>query len=107
MNIVFSSDKKEYNTIKKGTEILLAENDGFNQNIELFVKFQDRPEILINKRKNQIHIICREISHYYRHLIMPYIIWKRMNFNIKSMSALKETVLCWIVPEMLYLQLKR
>ncbi len=51
MNIVFSSDKKEYNTIKKGTEILLAENDGFNQNIELFVKFQDRPEILINKRK--------------------------------------------------------
>ena len=25
MNIVFSSDKKEYNTIKKGTEILLAE----------------------------------------------------------------------------------
>ena len=33
MNIVFSSDKKEYNTIKKGTEILLAENDGFNQNI--------------------------------------------------------------------------
>ena len=73
MNIVFSSDKKEYNTIKKGTEILLAENDGFNQNIELFVKFQDRPEILINK----------------------------------SMSALKETVLCWIVPEMLYLQLKR
>ena len=39
MNIVFSSDKKEYNTIKKGTEILLAENDGFNQNIELFVKF--------------------------------------------------------------------
>ena len=27
--------------------------------------------------------------------------------NIKSMSALKETVLCWIVPEMLYLQLKR
>ena len=68
MNIVFSSDKKEYNTIKKGTEILLAENDGFNQNIELFVKFQDRPEILINKRKNQIHIICREISHYYRAL---------------------------------------
>ena len=66
MNIVFSSDKKEYNTIKKGTEILLAENDGFNQNIELFVKFQDRPEILINKRKKQIHIICREISHYYR-----------------------------------------
>ena len=54
MNIVFSSDKKEYNTIKKGTEILLAEKDGFNQNIELFVKFQDRPEILINKRKNQI-----------------------------------------------------
>ena len=54
MNIFFSSDKKEYNTIKKGTEILLAENDGFNQNIELFVKFQDRPEILINKRKNQI-----------------------------------------------------
>ena len=51
MNIVFSSDKKEYNTIKKGTEILLAENDGFNQNIELFVKFQDRPEILINKIK--------------------------------------------------------
>ena len=38
MNIVFSSDKKEYNTIKKGTEILLAEKDGFNQNIELFVK---------------------------------------------------------------------
>ena len=68
MNIVFSSDKKEYNTIKKGTEILLAENDGFNQNIELFVKFQDRPEILINKRKDQIHIICREISHYYRAL---------------------------------------
>ena len=33
MNIVFLSDKKEYNTIKKGTEILLAENDGFNQNI--------------------------------------------------------------------------
>ena len=33
-----------------------------------FVKFQDRPEILINKRKNQIHIICREISHYYRAL---------------------------------------
>ena len=33
MNIVFSSDKKEYNTIKKCTEILLAENDGFNQNI--------------------------------------------------------------------------
>ena len=66
MNIVFSSDKKEYNTIKKGTEILLAENDGFNQNIELSVEFQDRPEILINKRKNQIHIICREISHYYR-----------------------------------------
>ena len=29
------------------------------------------------------------------------------DFNIKSMSALKETVLCWIVPEMLYLQLKR
>ena len=54
MNIVFSSDKKEYNTIKKGTEILLAENDGFNQNIELSVKFQDRPEILINKRKDQI-----------------------------------------------------
>ena len=27
--------------------------------------------------------------------------------NIKSMSVLKETVLCWIVPEMLYLQLKR
>ncbi len=23
MNVVFSSDKKEYNTIKKGTEILL------------------------------------------------------------------------------------
>lgn len=40
MNIFFSSDKKEYNTIKKGTEILLAENDGFNQNIELFVKFR-------------------------------------------------------------------
>ena len=68
MNIVFSSDKKEYNTIKKGTEILLAENDSFNQNIELFVKFQDRPEILINKRENQIRIICREISHYYRAL---------------------------------------
>ena len=34
MNVVFSSDKKEYNTIKKGTEILLAEKDGFNQNIE-------------------------------------------------------------------------
>ena len=68
MNIVFSSDKKEYNTIKKGTEILLAENDGFNQNIELSVEFQDRPEILINKRNNQIHIICREISHYYRAL---------------------------------------
>ena len=68
MNIVFSSDKKEYNTIKKGTEILLAENDGFNQNIELSVEFQDRPEILINKRKNQIRIICREISLYYREL---------------------------------------
>lgn len=51
MNIVFSSDKKEYNTIKKGTEILLAENDGFNQNIELSVEFQDRPEILINNYK--------------------------------------------------------
>lgn len=68
MNIVFSSDKKEYNTIKKGTEILLAEKDGFNQNIELSVEFQDRPELLINKRKNQIRIICREISHYYRAL---------------------------------------
>ena len=33
MNIVFSSDKKEYNTIKKGTEIQLAENDGINKNI--------------------------------------------------------------------------
>ncbi len=29
MNIVFSSDKKENNTIKKGTEILLAEKIQF------------------------------------------------------------------------------
>ena len=107
MNIVFSSDKKEYNTIKKGTEILLAENDGFNQNIELFVKFQDRPEILINKRKTRFISSVGKYLIITAHLIMPYIIWKRMNFNIKSMSALKETVLCWIVPEMLYLQLKR
>lgn len=107
MNIVFSSDKKEYNTIKKGTEILLAENDGFNQNIELSVEFQDRPEILINKRKNQIRIICREISHYYRALNYAIHHMKEDEFQIKSMSVLKETVLCWIVPEMLYLQLKR
>ena len=40
MNIVFSSDKKEYNTIKKGTEILLAENDGFNQNIYCLLNFR-------------------------------------------------------------------
>ena len=107
MNIVFSSDKKEYNTIKKGTEILLAENDGFNQNIELFVKFQDRPEVLINKRKNQIHIICREISHYYRALNYAIHHMEEDEFQYQSMSVLKETVLCWIVPEMLYLQLKR
>ena len=73
MNIVFSSDKKEYNTIKKGTEILLAENDGFNQNIELFVKFQDRPEILINKRKDRFfqsrHALDIEIHP------LPYDVW--------------------------------
>ena len=87
MNIVFSSDKKEYNTIKKGTEILLAENDGFNQNIELFVKFQDRPEILINKEKTRFISSVGKYLIITGHLIMPYIIWKRMNFNIKSMSA--------------------
>ena len=88
MNVVFSSDKKEYNTIKKGTEILLAEKDGFNQNIELLVKFQDRPEILINKRKTRFISSVGNISLLYAHLIMPYIMRKRMNFNIKSMSEM-------------------
>ena len=72
MNIVFSSDKKEYNTIKKGTEILLAENDGFNQNIELFVKFQDRPEIL--KEKTRFVSSVGKYLIITAHLIMPYII---------------------------------
>lgn len=107
MNIVFSSDKKEYNTIKKGTEILLAENDGFNQNIELSVEFQDRPEILINKRNNQIHIICREISHYYRALNYAIHHMEEDEFQYREHVCFEETVLCWIVPEMLYLQLKR
>ena len=46
---------------------------------------------MINKRKNQIHIICREISHYYRAL--NYAIHHMKEDEFQKVKAFANTVL--------------
>ena len=67
-NYFLTSNKETYKNIRRGTEILLSESDIYTENIELSVEFQDRPEMAVSKNGNQVHVICREVAHYYRAL---------------------------------------
>ncbi len=54
--------------LMKGTELLFDEGGMIPEHMEIVVEFQDKPEILIDRKGNHLYISCREEAHYYRAL---------------------------------------
>lgn len=54
--------------LMKGTELLFDEGGMIPEHMEIIVEFQDKPEILIDRKGNHLYISCREEAHYYRAL---------------------------------------
>lgn len=68
MRLVFVQCEGKESRLMKGTELLFDEGGMIPEHMEIIVEFQDKPEILIDKKGNHLYISCREEAHYYRAL---------------------------------------
>lgn len=92
--------------IEESTQILLNEYSKQNehaQNLCVHVTFTPSGNTLkVSKKGEQCTITCHEPAHYFRclnHLIHHL----DEDFDFEETGFLKKMVLCWIVPEMLFL----
>lgn len=51
-----------------GTKILMKEWKENTEQLEIFVQFQDEDELIVWRKDNSLHIVCKELAHYYRGL---------------------------------------
>lgn len=68
MRLVFVQCEGKESRLMKGTELLFDEGGMIPEHMEIVVEFQDKPEILIDRKGNHLYISCREEAHYYRAL---------------------------------------
>lgn len=68
MRLVFVQCEGKESRLMKGTELLFDEGGMIPEHMEIIVEFQDKPEILIDRKGNHLYISCREEAHYYRAL---------------------------------------
>ena len=68
MRMIFESSVAECERLKAGTEALLEEIPQLRENLEIKVEFWDKPQLMVKRNRNQIHITCKESAHYYRGL---------------------------------------
>lgn len=68
MRLVFVQCEGKESRLMKGTELLFDEGGMIPEHMEIVVEFQDKPEILIDRKENHLYISCREEAHYYRAL---------------------------------------